>query len=111
MLRGERDPPRIVDIYSETDETKQSGRIQAQNSDRKKGGQWSGNSIPFHDVIVRNENHFVRRTINLVTNEFFFVVNETKNFTNEINFVTYEINDFTNQKYFLNSEFYLSILK
>ena len=41
-------------------------------------------TIPFHDVLVRNEIYFVTNEINFVTNEFFFV-------TDEINFVMNEI--------------------
>ena len=68
-------------------------------------------SIPFHDVLVKNEIYFVGKEIKFVINDFVFIINEIIIFPNETNFVTYEIYVFTNEKYFVMGEFYLSILR
>ena len=68
-------------------------------------------TIPFYEVLVRNEIYFVGKEIIFFKNEFFFVLDDIKFFTNEINFVTHEINVFINEKYDVKSTFYLSILK
>ena len=45
-------------------------------------------SIPFHNVLVRNDIYFVRKEMSFVS-RMFFVINEIHFFTNEIYFVTY----------------------
>ena len=67
-------------------------------------------TIPFHDVIVRNEIYFVRKEIHFVTDEFFFVINEM-HFSQMKLILSHETNVLTNEKCFVKGELYLSILK